>query len=354
MADPGRLFFFGGDYFFLAFVVGLTTKPAEMTGKWNPYIVQGGLGRPAEAEDEVGNAVAVGAATGAAGGEAGEGGEAPGAAAKTPPGVVGAQGKRLLIALPCYGGCHPHFMASMFGLLVRPPCKLTVRQHIGDSLVTRARNALCAYFLHGNWTHLLFLDTDLSFEPADIHRLLSHGEEPDIVGGLYSTKTPLGNWVLNGLPQGEDQGARPDGLREVLYLGTGMMLIARRVLEAMRKARPEIEYRVDDDQRGKDHGGDTQWDFFQVGTHMSPHAGRVRYLSEDWFFCQVARDLGFRIWADTRVMANHHGECAYPIPRFKEFVQWAEKQKSREQEDAGEGQEKKNKEQEKKSRRNKR
>jgi hypothetical protein len=301
-------------------------------GNWQPYVVQGGLGKPAEA--------AVGEAAGkpAEGAEAAEGAEGAAgggeAAAAGKAVVVPTTPKKLLIALPCYGGVHPHFMASMFGLLVRPPCRLTVRQHIGDSLVTRARNALCAYFLHGDWSHLLFLDTDLSFEPGDIHRLAGHGDAHDIVGGIYHTKSPTGNWVLNGMPQGEDGGTREDGLREVLYLGTGMMLIARRVLEAMREARPEIQYEVDDDQRGQDHGGDVQWDFFQVGTHASRQAGRVRYLSEDWYFCQMARDLGFRIWADTRVMASHHGECAYPIPRFKEYLAWiAEQQKTKSKEE---------------------
>jgi hypothetical protein len=39
----------------------------------------------------------------------------------------------------------------------------------------------------------------------------------------------------------------------------------------------------------------------------------VRYLSEDWFFCERALRLGYEIFADTRVVLKHVGEAIYPL-----------------------------------------
>jgi hypothetical protein len=42
-----------------------------------------------------------------------------------------------------------------------------------DSLITRSRNALVTQFLNTPpATHLMFIDADIGFEPAHIHRML--------------------------------------------------------------------------------------------------------------------------------------------------------------------------------------
>jgi hypothetical protein len=218
--------------------------------------------------------------------------------------------KKIFLGLPVYGGYDPHFTASLMALLTNRPCHLIAHPCVGDSLVARARNRIAAKFLASNCTHLLFLDTDLIFSVDQIARLISH-DEP-VVAGLYPKKQVELAWVCNTLPDVE---ADDRGLQPVRYAGTGCLLIAREVLEAMRDRWPELEYDPDD---GDEPG--VKWDFFSCGVYRCPDTGLRRYLSEDWWFCQRALDLGLKIWMDTQVVLKHVGQAVYPIQAIDTFA----------------------------------
>lgn len=221
---------------------------------------------------------------------------------------------KLFIALPVYGGYHPDFVHSLLALMMRRPCHLVIRPCVGDSLVARARNRLCADFLASDCTHLLFLDTDLIFSVEHIERLISHGWEKDLglVCGLYAKKQRELAWVCNLLDTPEEPQA--NGLQRVKYAGTGCMMIPRGILDLMRARWPEIEYHPDD---GDAPG--VKWDFF--GTGVRDFGGRRRYLSEDWLFCQRVLDLGKDIWMDTQVVLKHVGEAVYPLAEIECFAE---------------------------------
>lgn len=173
---------------------------------------------------------------------------------------------------------------------------MMIKPNVGDSLVSRSRNVLAAEFLKTDCTHLLFIDTDLIFSPDHVARLVSH--DKDIVCGLYPKKQRKLAWVCNMIA-GEE--ANENGLQRIKYAGTGFLMIHRRVFESMIAAHPEIAYNPDAEEEG------SKWDLFPVGVY------KKRYLSEDWFFCQRALDLGFDVWADTRVILKHVGEMIYPV-----------------------------------------
>lgn len=213
---------------------------------------------------------------------------------------------KLFLALPVYGAYNAHFVHSLLQLVAHRPCELVVRPCVGDSLVARARNRLCAEFLASDCTHMLFIDTDLIFSVEHIARLVQHAQRPDvkIVCGLYPKKQKELGWVCNVFD--EEQPVHHDGLQRVKYAGTGCMLISRELLHAMRIALPEIEY---DPDEGDSPG--IKWDFFATGVRTFD--GRRRYLSEDWMFCQRVLDLGEDLWMDTQVILKHVGEMVYPL-----------------------------------------
>jgi hypothetical protein len=220
-------------------------------------------------------------------------------------------GMKLFLALPVYGGYDPLFVNGLMGLVRNPPCEMVVHPVIGDSLVARARNRAAAKFLASDCTHLLFLDTDLIFDAAQIARLISHGEP--VVAGLYPKKQVELGWVCNLLP-GVEMDER--GLKPVRYAGTGCLLIERSVLEAMRERWPELEYDPDD---GDEPG--VKWDFFSCGVYRCPETGLRRYLSEDWWFCQRVLDLGLKVWMDTQVILKHVGQAVYPLQALDSFAE---------------------------------
>lgn len=211
----------------------------------------------------------------------------------------------LCVGLPVYGGYHAHFVPGLLDLVRRPPCSLRIAPMVGDSLVSRARNRIAAKFLQSDCTHLLFLDTDLIFSAEQIERLIAH-RKPFLIG-LYPKKQETLAWVCN--TRAEFPPRDPEtGLQRILYGGTGCMLIAREVFEAIIAKFPDLSYQPDD---GEPDG--PLYDFFKVGVHEDPATGRRRYLSEDWFFCQLAADAGYELYADTHVILKHCGDAIYPL-----------------------------------------
>lgn len=229
--------------------------------------------------------------------------------------------KKVFVGLPVYGGYDPHFVTSLLRLTLDPPCSLVIRPWVGDSLVARARNRLAAEFLATDCTHLLFLDTDLIFGPWHIRKLVGH--DLPIVAGLYPKKQLELGWVCNVLDAEEGGPGVADevtGLHRVKYAGTGCLLIAREVLVAMAAAHPELAYQPDEGE-GDGSPGRVLWDFFSCGVWVCPRSGRRRYLSEDWYFCQRARDLGYEILVDTGVVLKHVGQLVYPVQDLEAEVE---------------------------------
>ena len=97
----------------------------------------------------------------------------------------------LLIATPCYGGLlYEGYMRSLLELttiLLKLNIKYNVFTIGNESLITRARNSIVALFL-GNkeLTHLLFIDSDITFSPESVIRFLKFRKP--VVGGAYPKK----------------------------------------------------------------------------------------------------------------------------------------------------------------------
>ena len=126
---------------------------------------------------------------------------------------------------PCYGGqitevCFSSYLQWTI-LALQNNLNFTVDTLSNESNVNRARNSCAAKFLAGDATHLMFVDADIQFVPADIVKLIAHNK--DIVGGIYPQKTLPPKMVVNTL----DNAQRDGDLVQVGTLGTGFMMIKR-------------------------------------------------------------------------------------------------------------------------------
>lgn len=216
--------------------------------------------------------------------------------------------RKVFIALPIYWNVDPLFAVSWIRFTQNMDFDNTIhgvmKPLIGDSAIGRARNQLTRQFLESDCTDLLFVDTDLVFSSDHVKRIVSH--EEDIVGGLYCKKAQgEPQLVLNTLDTPAE--TKDSGLIEVKYIGTGFMRIRRSVFEKMIEAWGDDMWYAPDQEKGA-----TEYDFWHMGVYEYPDKTR-RWLSEDWWFCQKARDLGIQIFADTHILCAHSGHALYPL-----------------------------------------
>src|SRR6266568_2648642 len=96
---------------------------------------------------------------------------------------------RVMVGIPHTGWLAAHTHQSILGMFRSSKgASLIAEEMIGGSYHHTARNGLAWNMLYSpeNYTHLLFIDSDISFEYDCLDRLITH--DLDIVGGLVFQK----------------------------------------------------------------------------------------------------------------------------------------------------------------------
>ena len=235
---------------------------------------------------------------------------------------------KLFVATPMYGGmCHGVYtqsVLSMPGVLAQSGIEVVFSFMFNESLIQRARNLLSANFLKTDCTHLMFIDSDIRFNPADIAKMVEADKE--VICGIYPKKEINWSTVRTAM----DSGITGDSLKyhtgsfvvnlvdyanevtvpiyepvQIWNGGTGFMLIKREVLE---KLQTVVKSYVNDvlDLSGT-MGRERIYEFFPVFIEE----GTERLLSEDYGFCKIARDNGISIWAAPWASLAHMGSYLF-------------------------------------------
>ena len=177
--------------------------------------------------------------------------------------------------------------------------ELALWDHAKDALITRARSTVATQYLEqGAGDVLIMVDHDIGWDAGDLEHLTRVClDMVGIVGGVYSKRGfELGVPIRFG-EYGEYR-VPDDRVVECSYVATGFMAIHRRVLEAMAAELPMTV-----------HGFRP---FFDTPL-VTREDGQTESLSEDYAFCERARALGFRVWADLRPNLTHMGSHVYTV-----------------------------------------
>ncbi len=199
-----------------------------------------------------------------------------------------------------------------------------------DSLVSRARNTIVTKFLDDKefgGTHLFFLDADIGFNHKNFERLLDFNK--DLVCGVYPTKginwerlktldnktvkpQNLMNYNVNFI---DSSNIKLDkGFAEVKEGATGFMLIKKEVFLKLKDNYSDLKFTPRPSSILS--GSDNCYDFFKVGNYKDKK-GDVNYLSEDFYFSTLWRDIGGKIFADLTSELSHLGKFSfYGSPSF--------------------------------------
>jgi len=245
---------------------------------------------------------------------------------------------KLLIGTPCYAGmCHTGYLQSLidlvknFTLLKIPFEVMTIGN---ESLIPRARNGIVARFMaSSDLTHLMFIDSDITFSWISIVKLLLSNKE--LSGGCYPKK--MLNWekvrhnlktepemnqnilmaksldyVFNPVyfKQGDNLVAQVEnGLVKVKDIGTGFMLIKKCVIETMMFKYPQLKYKNNVAGYYQEDSNIEDYFYTLFDTEIDPES-KV-YLSEDYLFCKRWRECGGDLWMDLGTNLNHTGVIDY-------------------------------------------
>jgi len=287
--------------------------------------------------------------------------------------------RKLFVATPMYGGnCNGMYTRSLCdltALCVKYGIELRSYFLFNESLITRARNYCVDEFLRSNAEHLLFIDSDIGFNPQDVIAMMAlqePGSPYDVIAGPYPKKcitwekikaavdkgvadeNPnvledfVGDFVFNPAIEDdrpESRMIRLDEPASVLETGTGFMMIRRETFTKYLEAYPEILYRPDHIRTEAFDGSRKIGMYFQSevdrynpvkdyesivsriknGEKVDPkEAEKVlveaegkmsrsteRYLSEDYLFCQNVRKAGMKVYLCPWMHLHHAGTYVF-------------------------------------------
>jgi len=245
--------------------------------------------------------------------------------------------RKLFLATPMYGGqCAGMFtksIADLSALCTNYGIPLQLYFLFNESLITRARNYCVDEFMRSEAEHLMFIDSDIGFNPHDVIALMAlQAQEPEkynIIGGPYPKKCIswekiklavdkgladedpgqldryVGDYVFN--PKQNTGSIAIGEPCEVLEIGTGFMMITKDACKKFVEAYPQYSYRPDHVRTEAFDGSREIMQFFQA--EIDPKS--KRYLSEDYWFCQKVQDIGLSTWFCPWMKLQHVGSYIF-------------------------------------------
>lgn len=168
----------------------------------------------------------------------------------------------------------------------------------GEAGINRSRSIMASrWYTETADDVFLMLDDDIIFSPEEAERLVTLCREGhDIICAGYPVRDG-GHVALRGYGHAPFSFGPAEPPVEIRYASTGFLAVHRRVLDTLIPTLPLC------------HGNQPWafWPLFDFKTIEDEAAGGHNYLSEDWNFCQMALDAGFKVWLDPSIRLKHLG-----------------------------------------------
>jgi hypothetical protein len=178
-----------------------------------------------------------------------------------------------------------HSLAMLMKKCGETNLSTTLHFNMGSE-VAMQRQQLVDQALDTSCTHIMWIDSDMKFPPNTLNMLLSY--KKDIVAGNYATRVPPHRPVAFTDPNNLDSRCfSGTGLEEVWAVGSGMMLVNRKVYEKI----PRPHYKIEYDEN------------------------YTSLVGEDVYFCNNAHKYGYTVFVDHVISDKiaHVGTRAFTI-----------------------------------------
>ena len=201
----------------------------------------------------------------------------------------------ILIAVPCFDTVHTDFFESFVNLEKPAGTSYTI---VKNTLIYIARNIVAGNALQNGFDRVLWLDSDMTFPKDMILRLCDDMDEGrELVTGLYFTRRPPIKpnafselWWEPG-HDGIDTGAEhlwtyPEDVVEIEACGMGCCMMSTDLIRRVGE---------------------------KFGSPFTPIDG----MGEDLAFCYRVKQLGEKMYCDTRIKCGHVGQMTYDEEYYK-------------------------------------
>jgi len=177
-------------------------------------------------------------------------------------------------------------MIALLNLKKRGPDVVIIANQSCMIHTNRERTMADAVKCHADY--LIFVDTDMAFTGEAFEKLLDHLEAGcAVVGANYYQRRFPPRTVTRMLDGDEIPPHERTELFEVAGLGCGLMGIDMKIVPGLKRP----------------------WFFYEPFVE-----GETTPKSEDIWFCDRAREAGFKIWCDPTIEVKHIGAFAYGPP----------------------------------------
>ena len=232
---------------------------------------------------------------------------------------------KVYVAMPCYDSMRVETCVSLidtFSALGGSGVECRFKS-VKSSLVTHGRNLLTAGFLDSGFDYMLFVDADVEFKPEAVMRMLV--PEKDIICTPYRNKEDP--WISRYSVKFEDKNnikILEWDLVEIEEGPAGLMLIHRSVFEKLMDKHPELKVNFNKATREKmnkeigaveDAINRYMYNFWDTTFRLDTG----EWKGEDLAFCELAREAGFKIYANLDSWTTHHGSYGWK-GRFGDYL----------------------------------
>jgi glycosyltransferase involved in cell wall biosynthesis len=198
--------------------------------------------------------------------------------------------RKVMIGTPCYDGridvWYTNSLVNTIKESYKHDVEITPMWVSFDALIQRARNDTIHLALEGEFDDLIWIDSDIEWQPEWIFKLLDH--PVDVVGGTYRKKGDREEYVVRA-PGFVDS---TTGLMEVQGLGTGFLRMNRNAMQYLWDSnKPYIDKKDNKERR-------MIFDVIITNNDL---------MSEDIYALQKLIDGGFKIWMDPEMTCSHIG-----------------------------------------------
>lgn len=196
-------------------------------------------------------------------------------------------------------------------------------QYTKSSLVTQARQLLVSKFLNSDATHLFFVDSDIQFNFKIFAKMLLSDKDviltpyplKDFNSKLLKDRLDLGikeevNLLSNSYAVGlidYNKVEVQNGVVEIDKGPAGCMLIKREVFKKLIEKFPHYKITQPNFIDGKMVMTENVYNFFDTYFKKEDNT----YHGEDFYFCNLCKEVGIKVYALIDEYITHHGEYGY-------------------------------------------